>query len=528
MSFDLQKQDVAVHASRITRDLKKRVLTDSNFVRSKNAKPLIQSNNSLSVQTQSLSNRSDNTLLMSESTLYALKKRLLAPAWWVEGILLSLGSKEVWFDSLIAKRVGKVISTSSQINAKNITLMFAIWHELLSKDFSLKNEEIILRFQINKYLVGTQKEILDICLQLEEMWASPLNLFEVKSSKKSCKYSLSKVGSRNFVQHVKIENDIDGIWFSLNLSHSLQTICNAQKDHQETSLLKSSFISINPIVIQSMGRKASIKKILNYLFLEFSKQEQSLLQANNWGTIPIESKNINSFHKDILLNVPALYDHGVLGWNIGAPNIKISELKNKFNNNIENNSSKNSIIYCWQLSNQGKEASELEQAISEKLVPITIPTFSSNMYSQNLLNKTNYDGTLFPEPPPDQLKKARIEKALKAEKKVEKKIEITRNEISSKRTLKVNMVQTLFDSSDNGVNKVNSINKKEIIKKKIVSVKNVLSDNDFLILVSEFYESLKPLQKKAFERERLGMTSEQFRVYMTPILNRKKNKFLKK
>ena len=60
-----------------------------------------------------------------------------------------------------------------------------------------------------------------------------------------------------------------------------------------------------------------------------------------------------------------------------------------------------------------------------------------------------------------------------------------------------------------------------MIKKKVISVKESLSDNDFIILVSEFYESLKPLQRKAFERERSGMNPEQFRLYMTPILKRK-------
>ena len=66
------------------------------------------------------------------------------------------------------------------------------------------------------------------------------------------------------------------------------------------------------------------------------------------------------------------------------------------------------------------------------------------------------------------------------------------------------------------------VRKKTILKKSAMSPKNVLSDDEFIILVSEFYESLKPLQKKAFERERACMTAEQFRAFMTPILKRKK------
>jgi hypothetical protein len=544
MSFDLQKHNVAVHASRLTPEFRKAIHSESGISHLKHVKSLRQLNEHPFPQVQGVSSKDDG-LLISDSRIYALKKRLLAPSWWVEGVLLSLGSKEAWFDSLMAKRAGKLIAAPSNINTKNITLMFAIWHEALSHIFSLKNDEMILRFQINKYLIGTQKDVLDTCKQLENIWATPLNLFEVKPSKKARSLSLSRAGSLGFIQHAQIENDVDGIWFSLSLSQSLQSFYCPQKINQDTSSLKASFISINPVVIQSMGRKASVKKILNYLFLEFSKQESSNHQVNNWSSIPIESKNISSFHKEILVNVPALYDHGVLGWNIAAPNVKLSELKNKLFENSYNdiNSSLGSIVYCWQLSDQAKEASELEQAISEKLMTISPNFFNlqqvppSIPLSKIVVKAASGSGvTLFPEPPPDQLKKARKEKALKAEKaekvdkiekklekKLEKKVYIPKDDPVVKKTSKKIMSQTLFDSSDTLFHDIPVINnKKEIIKKKIVSVKEALSDNDFIVLVSEFYESLKPLQKKAFERERAGMTTDQFRVYMTPILKRKK------
>lgn len=536
MSFDLQKQNVAVHASRLAPEFRKAIHSESAISHLKHAKFLRQLNESSFSQVQGIPAKED-CLLISDSRIYALKKRLLAPSWWVEGVLLSLGSKEVWFDSLMAKRAGKLIVAPSNINAKNITLMFAIWHEALSQIFSLKNDEMILRFQINKYLIGTQKDVSDTCKQLENIWATPLNLFEVKPSKKARSLSLSRSGSLGFIRHAQIENDADGIWFSLSLSQSLQSFYCPQKINQDPSSIKTSFISINPVVIQSMGRKASVKKILNYLFLEFSKQESNDLLVNNWSSIPIESKNISSFHKEILVNVPVLYDHGVLGWNIAAPNVKLSKLKNKILEKSYNgiDSSLGSIVYCWQLSDQAKEAFELEQAISEKLM--TISSSSSQQQTSfavplvKIATKTLPDATLFPEPPPDQLKKARKEKALEAEKiekiekKLEKKIHIPKDESAVKKTSKKIVPQTLFDSSDVFPNDIHLINnKKEIIKKKIVSVKETLSDNDFIILVSEFYESLKPLQKKAFERERAGMTLEQFRLYMTPILKRKNNK----
>lgn len=542
MSFDLQKQNVAVHASRLTPEFRKAIHSESGITHLKHVKSIRQVNDTSHSQVLVETSKEDS-LLISDSKIYALKKRLLAPSWWVEGLLLTLGSKEAWFDSLISKRAGKIITAPTSINAKNMTLMFAIWHEALSRIFSLKNDEMTLKFPINKYLIGTQKDVYENCKQLEDIWAAPLNLFEVKPSKKSKSLSLSRAGSLGFVRHAQIENDVDGIWFSLSLSQSIQSFYYPQRLNQDSSAIKASFISINPVVIQSMGTKASLKKILNYLFLEFSKQEGVEYNINNWSSVPLDAKNISSFHKEILANVPALYDHGVLGWNIAAPNIKLSDLKNKILENSYNvdNSSMGSVVYCWQLSEQAKEASELEQAISDKLMSMSPsyapqhPSFAAPI-AKIAMRSSATGETLFPEPPPDQLNKIRKEKALKAEKiekKQDKKVIVTKKETVIKKASKKTTHQTLFDSSDLVNNEDlyldNVINdaKKQIIKKKVISVKETLSDNDFIILVSEFYESLKPLQKKAFERERAGMNPEQFRVYMTPILKRKKSKKLK-
>ncbi|BBH52210.1 hypothetical protein [Fluviispira sanaruensis] len=537
MSFDLQKQNVAVHASRLNPEFRKAIQSESSVAQLKRTKSSQNMRTSQFADEQNLCLK-EETSLISDSRIYALKKRLLAPMWWVEGILLSLGSKEAWFDSMVSKRAGKIIAAPTNVNAKNIIQMFAIWHEALSRIFTMQNEESNLRFQINKYLVGTQKDVFEACKQLEMIWSTPLKLFEVKISKKSKSLALSKAGSLGFIRHAQIENDVDGIWLTLSLSQNFRDFYAPQEISVDNSYSRPSFVSINPVVIQSMGRKASVKKILNYLFLEYSKQNQIDHQLN-WNSIHIESKNISAFHKEILLSVPALYDHGVLGWSIAAPNIKLSELKQKMSENAEQtNCNLGAIVYCWQLSDQAKEAQDLEYALGEKLMalaPQTIAIKSNHMIPKKrvILGKISENSTLFPEPPADQLKKARIEKALKTAKvarvlkttKIEKEIP-EKEKILVKYPVKKLAPQTLFDN-----NSVNVIEKKEpkvLIKKKVTLPKVTLSDNDFIILVSEFYESLKPLQKKAFERERAGMTPEQFRAYMTPILQRKKPAKLKK
>jgi hypothetical protein len=293
-----------------------------------------------------------------------------------------------------------------------------------------------------------------------------------------------------------------------------------------------------------MGSRASLKKILHYLFLEFSKQEDIENQINNWSAFAIESKYIGSFHKTLLTNAPSLYDHGVLGWNVTAPNIKLSELKQKISSKCPQHGvlSSNSIIYCWQVSDQAKEAVELEQTLSEKLAYLknnppsclsSTPLSFDQQYvpqKKGLSNK----GALFLEPSSHQFKKVRKEKAFKAE-KIEKKLLqdheaqfTTLFDHDSKNSPKKHVQDKTTSVVTTSVTRRPAVEpQKEIIKKKVLSVKDILSDHDFIILVSEFYESLKPLQKRAFERERSGMTAEQFRIYMTPILKRKHIKNLK-
>ena len=54
-------------------------------------------------------------------------------------------------------------------------------------------------------------------------------------------------------------------------------------------------------------------------------------------------------------------------------------------------------------------------------------------------------------------------------------------------------------------------------------VNNVGQNSDeieFLERITEYYESLTPTQRKAFERERASMSDQQFRKYVLPILRK--------
>ncbi|MES2615693.1 MAG: hypothetical protein V4591_09785, partial [Bdellovibrionota bacterium] len=472
-----------------------------------------------SVEEQRLTHAVENNLIC-DSRMYALKKRLLIPTWLLEGVLLVLGTKEPWFESIACSRLGKVFACPSNVNVKTLVPFFLVWHELVSKMFCLNSKETTIKLQINKYISGTKKDIYEISKEIENIFSSPLKLFEIKPAKKSKTFSMSKTGSLNFIRHAQLENDVDGAWLTLNLTNSFQEICYPPELKNSIHLESKNIVSISPIVIQSMGVRANLKKILNYLFLEFSKQE-SYSNNSNWNSFRIDCKKISHFHKDFLSTAPSFYDHGVLGWNNCAPNKKISDIKEM----SKVPSHRHEIICSWQLSDQVKEAYEIENAISEKI-----------MQQAGVCVET-LEASLFPEPPEDELKKAREERQFKKlvqEKEQAAKVRnaekkaVTKAESAPKRVRKKVVTQTLFDdgivvkkSPPIAVPKPAPIPSDSFCKVQNESIA-VVADNEFLVLVSEFYESLKPMQKRAFERDRKGMTREQFKAYMSSILQRKK------
>jgi hypothetical protein len=540
---------------------------------------------------------------ISDAKMYALKKRLLLPSWLLEGVLLGLGTKEPWFESLALSRMGKIVACPNHINVKILIPFFLIWNELVSRIFQQNTREITsVKLQINKFITGTKTDIQNLAKEIEHVFSSPLKLFEVKLSKRTKGVTMSKKGSLNFIRHAQLENDVDGVWMTLSLSHGFQEICSPCELKIENQIDKQQIVTISPTVVQSMGYRTPLKKILNYLFLEFSKQEARPNQCH-WNSFRIDCKKINHFHKDFLSTAPSLYDHGILGWNNSPPSKKISELKQE----SALTHHKHEILCAWQLSQQIRDAFEFEQMMSKKALeqqyepvnhapslsfslphpknkpdihPIstrekhnhtifeqdnhrkkeehvqerpwkkqgehpletssrTINRFEmDNINSERNRTRAAQSNSLFPEPPIDELKLIREEKKIKKEEEVESKPRpadrqsiFTQKNIHEKNPKPPVMKQTLFDDGilikkRTTIQPNPSLEKPKIYgtspKERDLHQKSEMTDTEFLVRVSEFYESLKPIQKRAFERDRKGMSSEQFRAYMSSILQRRK------
>lgn len=472
--------------------------------------------------------------VIPSTQMYALKRRLLAPSWWILGTLLSHGGKEAWHEHLASRHMGRVIAAPAQINSKNILVLLTIWHEIISQLILKKEDQGQLRFDLSPFLCGTQKDNQEICHQVEHIWSSPLKLFEVRnSSRPSHSSTMSKFGSLSFTRHAQVLHDVDGVWLTLNLSQSFKDICLPLELSQAQNM-SHSLISFSPIVLRSIGLRASTKKILNYLFLEYSKHLDGNKESQ-WNSFGLESKQVLGFHKEILSNASSWYDHGVLGWNNSAPNMKISQMKSQQGAQA----STGGMVFCWPTSHQAEQAQKLEVSLSEKMVRFDVHTVPHESPFQARK-------TLFPEPPRDELQGLR-EKFMRQRQDQEKRVreperkrhfvvdEIKPDfvdkpsfqaEAKEVKKRKIFETQTLFDDAllyARAEKKVSPTRVSPSALKRDKPQVEVISDTEFMVLVSEFYESLKPMQKRAFENERRGMSKEQFRSYMLPILQRKKS-----
>lgn len=430
---------------------------------------------------------SPSQAIIPNTQLYALKRRLFVPSWWLLGTLLSHGSREAWFDHLAYKHVGRTIAAPMNVTSKNILVLLSIWHEIITQVLSNRtDEENQIRFEISSFLLGTKKDNQEICSQIESIWSCPLRLFEVKPSPtRQNSALLSQFGNMSFSKQAHVTHDVDGIWLTLDLTQSCRQTCQPIELSRYQDL-QHNLISLNPTVIRSMGAKASMKKVLHYLFLEYSKHLHD--NKDQWNSFAVKSHGVSAFHKDMLSHCSSLYDHGILGWNNSAPAAKISHIKSQYSN--DNLSSP--VVFSWPISQQAEQAYQLESSLSSKLMSLDQQT---HFHEKPFVEKK----TLFPEPPPDELRRLR-EKTLKEK--------MPPSDSKKRRTFDM---QTLFDDSS--------------VRGKAISKADVITDTEFMILVSEFYESLKPMQKKAFENERRGMTQDQFRSYMMPILQKKRSSF---
>jgi hypothetical protein len=300
-----------------------------------------------------------------------------------------------------------------------------------------------------------------------------------------------------------------------------------------------------------MSRSVSPKKLVPYLSLEITKSEHSTsvtgdmsgLSEGVWRGRTVLSHELIRLHKDELSQSRSLYDHGLLSWENEAPRQRIRALKRESVGDGGNNAS--GIVHCWRLSQHVIDAITFEQALTQHLASGESVTSQVSIQSQTqpllAADSSGDEGRLEVESAfPADRAGAGAQKVVASTKAAHEsngaslfKAASSAESVAQKHTSIFTASKSL-GSHQSGSNKTVEISYSEkhtphhqpqkrvmtFTGQRELQAKDVWSDDEFLMCVAEFYESLTPLQQQAFERERRRMSPEQFKVYVTPALKR--------
>ena len=104
---------------------------------------------------------------VSVREMASLRKRLFAPAWWCEGILVKYGAKDPLTQSFAQRQPERLVVLSPVCAPKNFPLLFQIWNELVTQALSGKGASRLVRVPLDRFLRGTSIDIADSVRFLE-------------------------------------------------------------------------------------------------------------------------------------------------------------------------------------------------------------------------------------------------------------------------------------------------------------------------------------------------------------------------
>ena len=353
--------------------------------------------------------------------------------------------------------------------------------------------------------------------------------------------------------------------FSLEVEEMIPfSLLSHERDGQGLSACGSATVTLQPDVLQAMSRSLSPKKLIPYLSLELLKSNKIVpgdkvnnLEESVWRGRALGSKELTQMHKDQLVQARSFYDHGLLSWENEAPRQRVRALVGK----ASVSSSTSGIVHCWRLSQHAVDAIQFEQALSsflrsrEALNKPSLDCSSPQPRESLPVGETSHQREIHPvvEAPQPRVslpvmeaphqkeilpaveapfKMSRIEVSEKSSQKVlASHLDGVRHNPLSSRVASERQVPAGTSRRSHGVVVIDAPITRSAPQKSVANTaprepknKDVWTDDEFLMCVADFYESLTPLQQQAFERERRRMSPEQFRAYVTPALMRHKIK----
>jgi hypothetical protein len=457
----------------------------------------------------------------------ALRKRILAPAWWCEGLLVKHSAKDALTQHLAACVPGRVAIVGPALQPKHVHLLWSVWHDLvaisaqgvpgsgvsqgtpagspgpLGSVGSVQGH--LVRIPLGKHLRGTAVALAESMRFLVQYWASPFQVFAPKSTggaSRKGKGPASRTSSVNFVRFCTVEaTESPELILELALplvdfvAGRLESVlpsflCEeafASKGHAlaagRPSLVPSGVVSANPDVLRAFGTGASFRKLVAYLYVEYAKlHANDVFEANGWQGRGVSAGDLEGLHEGMLQRTKALYDHGVFGWENAAPRGRVRDLRKQ-----------GSVVHCWRLSSQARQATELESILQTRLFEARPLRDAAAEIVSFRRGAAAGHAPVFPAAPePAVLPATRVVR----EAPPEPAVPVTRvAPPAGPAPERQGPLGLPFGISD--------------------------ADDRLFLCVLEYYSSLTQGQQRMFQTQRARMSDDEFRAYVLPLLKRR-------
>lgn len=496
-----------------------------------------------------------------EAAAYALRKRLICPRWWLIGVMSQWLSKDAEQLALqLSLNDGDWVLSGPSVSVKTFPIIVQLWTEIFAQ-LSCGNlqDECVLELELSRVLRGTSAEIFAQRSFATEYLSSALRVQKVRTSagKSQSKRSrsaggpiphlvLEPVGHVQMIENVVLKEGTDDtlfITFSRDprrlftmepeelLPASLK-MGERKSEHQScgSNGMSESIVSLQPDVLQAMSRAVSPKKLCSYLSIELMKTvaeasaDELTMAEGVWRGRAMGVKEIAKMHKEHLARAQSFYDHGLLSWENEAPKERVRDLVSRSPKQADAG-----VVHCWRMSQHAMDAVQFEQALSnvfrsENLdgrqlsASVTVSLESTSRVVDPIVTvekaPVSPSGKL---PAPVIIEKIAIPSIEKHP--VEKRMHHETPMISSSTPDVLIATGAKLVAQTEGLS-AQGVTQSFSATRTVSARANVWNDDDFLMCVAEFYESLTPLQQQAFERERKRMSPEQFKKYVTPALTR--------
>jgi hypothetical protein len=291
-------------------------------------------------------------------------------------------------------------------------------------------------------------------------------------------------------------------------------------------------VSLQPDVLQALSRSVSPKKMCSYLALELMKAKEAKVDSHDesavdavWCGRTLGLDELSKLHKEQLARAQTFYDHGILSWENEAPRQRVRSLAGRSLARSESG-----IVHCWRMSQHALDAFQFERALSaafreNEFSCLAAPAAERMCVTDGHENQMDQGGDdLFVSQIDRKNLKESFESSMKQASQPSHSTELSPQYSDAFSAEAPHSLPLVKDSLKIRKDTVQLILQDESNTRQVVSKQNqhsrpsVWSDDEFLMCVAEFYESLTPLQQQAFERERKKMSPEQFKKYVTPAL----------